>query len=307
MASDSDGAVPDDRTLTWRELWVETTGRLDGESQHARWLCEEASGVTGAEWLEVLDDAVGARGVARLDAMVARRLAGEPLQYVLGHWAFRHLDLMVDGRVLIPRPETEQLVDLALDLLRSVQVSPEMSRRVVDIGTGSGAIALSLAYELPLDGTEIWATDVSPQALDIARANLAGLGRAAVNVTMVEGSLFDGLPGLLRGTIDMVVSNPPYVALGDTELEQIVGDWEPSVALFGGDDGLDIIRTLLTDAAEWLHPGGSLVVEFGSPHGPSVRELAIAAGYLDVVIKQDYAGHDRYLIARQPSQADPHT
>ncbi len=296
MASDLGRA--DDGTSTWRELWVETTGRLDGESQCARWLCEEASGAEGAEWLTVLDVAVGERAVARLDAMVARRLAGEPLQYVLGHWAFRHLDLMVDRRVLIPRPETEQLVDLALDLLRSVRVSPGMSRRVVDVGTGSGAIALSLADELPLDGTEIWATDISPQALDVARANLAGLGRAAANVTMVEGSLFDGLPRSLRGTIDLVVSNPPYVARGDAELEQIVGDWEPSLALFGGDDGLDIIRALLAEAAEWLRPGGSLVVEFGSPQGSSVRELALAAGYVDVGIKRDYAGHDRYLIAR---------
>ena len=296
-----------DGSMTWRELWVETTGRLDGESQHARWLCEEASGATGSHWLEVLDDAVGERAVVRLDAMVARRLGGEPLQYVLGHWAFRHLDLIVDRRVLIPRPETEQLVDLALDLLRSVLVSPGMSRRVVDVGTGSGAIALSLAFELPLVGTEVWATDVSPHALDVARANLAGLGRRAVNVTMVEGTLFDGLPPSLRGTFDVVVSNPPYVAVGDVELERIVGDWEPAVALFGGADGLDVIRTLLCDAAEWLLPGGSLVVEFGAPQGSAVRELAIAAGYRDVVIKQDYAGRNRYLTARQPSQAEPHT
>lgn len=299
--------VDGDGALTWRELWVETTGRLAGESQHARWLCEEASGAAGAEWLKVLDDAVGERAVTRLDTMVARRLAGEPLQYVLGHWAFRHLDLMVDQRVLIPRPETEQLVDLALDLLRSVPVSPGMARRVVDVGTGSGAIALSLAYELPLAGTEVWATDVSSQALDVARANLAGLGRPAANVTIVEGSLFDGLPRARRGTFDVVVSNPPYVAVGDSELEQIVGDWEPPLALFGGEDGLDIIRLLLDQARDWLLPGGSLVVELGSPQGSPVRELAVVAGYVGVAIKQDYAGHDRYLIARQPSQADSHT
>ncbi len=305
MAGDIDGNGDGDGTLTWRELWVEATNRLDGESQHARWLCEEASGATGAEWLGVLDDAVGERAVVRLDAMIARRSAGEPVQYVLGHWAFRHLDLMVDRRVLIPRPETEQLVDLALDLLRSVEVSPGMSRRVVDIGTGSGAIALSLAYELPLVGTEVWATEVSRQALDVARANLAGLGRSAANVTMVEGSLFDGLPRTLRGTIDVVISNPPYVAVGDAGLERVVGDWEPSLALFGGGDGLDIIRMLLVEAADWILPGGSLLIEFGSTQGAAVRELAIAAGYLDVEIKQDYAGHDRYLMARRTVTSRP--
>ncbi len=280
--------------LSWRSLWVETTGRLAGEAQHARWLCEEASGADGAAWLEVLDEHAGERGVARLDAMVARRLAGEPLQYVLGRWAFRHLDLMVDRRVLIPRPETEELVTLALDRLGDVA-----PRLVVDIGTGSGAIALSLAGELPLEGTRVWATDISPDALDVARANLAGLGRAAANVSLALGSLFDALPTELRGRFDLVVGNPPYVATGDDRLEAIVGEWEPPVALFGGGDGLAVLHPLVLGAVEWLRPGGWLLVEIGSSQGPEAAGFARSAGFDDVAVLADHARHDRYLTARR--------
>ncbi len=291
--------MPDD-TLTWREMWVETTERLGGERQHARWLCEEASGASGAEWLELLDEPIGERGIGRLDAMVGRRLAGEPLQYVLGHWAFRHLDVMVDRRVLIPYAETEQLVELTLEQLRTCPAP----RLVADIGTGSGAIALSLAYELPLDGTTVWATDISPDALDVTRANLAGMGRAGANVLLAQGSLFDGLPAELRGSFDVVVSNPPYVADDDPDLEAIVRDWEPAVSLFGGPDGLDVVRRLIIDAIAWLRPGGGLFVEFGTTQGDAVRALANDAGFIDVEIRPDYADHDRYLIARRPLQDD---
>src|SRR5438105_5970876 len=141
--------------------------------------------------------------------MVARRAAGEPLQYVLGRWAFRTLDLMVDRRVLIPRPETEQVVEVALAEARRLH-----ARIAADLGTGSGAIALSLAAELP--GVDVWATDVSADALAVARANLAGIGTfAAARVRIQEGDWFGALPPELRGRLDIVVSNPPYI--GDDE------------------------------------------------------------------------------------------
>ena len=296
------GVVPsvgaqEPQVVTWRELWVETASRLGGRTVEARWLCEEASGFGGGEWLSGLAEAATERSVARLDAMVARVQTGEPLQYVLGHWAFRHLDLMIDRRVLIPRSETEQVVDVALSFLRTVGAP----RLVADIGTGSGAIALSLAQELPFDGTTVWATDISTDALDVARANLAGIGRAAINVRLAHGSLFDALPGDLAGSFDVIVSNPPYVDVDDPALERIVREWEPDVALFGGDDGLAVIRALITDAGPWLRLGGVLVVEIGATQGTRVAELANAAGFVDVEVRLDLAGRHRILVARAAS------
>ena len=138
--------------------------------------------------------------------MVARRAHGEPLQYVLGRWGFRTLDLLVDRRVLIPRPETEVVAGLAIDALAALD-RPGVA---VDLGTGSGAIALSLAAER-WPHVEVWATDVSPDALAVARANLAGLGRRAAVVRLLEGTGSSALPGDLRGRVDVIVSNPPYV------------------------------------------------------------------------------------------------
>ncbi|MEO6570835.1 MAG: methyltransferase, partial [Ilumatobacteraceae bacterium] len=175
--------------LTLRSLWTETATAI-GNRHEARWLCEVAVSLDGDEYDRALDEPVTQRMVHHLDAMVARCRTGEPLQYVLGRWSFRRLDLAVDRRVLIPRPETEWVADAAITLARAVAAP----RRIADLGTGSGAIGLSMADELPLDGTEIWITDVSPDALDVARANLAGIGRAARNVHIAHGSWFAALP-----------------------------------------------------------------------------------------------------------------
>ena len=150
---------------------------------------------------------------ADLDAMVARHLAGEPLAYVLGHWSFRHLDLAVDRRVLIPRPETEVVAGVALELARGLA----RPLTVADLGTGSGAIGLALADELPLDGVTVWLTDASADAIDVARANLAGLGRRGRNVRIAIGSWFDALPA--GTTLDLAVANPPYVADDSPDVE----------------------------------------------------------------------------------------
>lgn len=282
-----------DGTVSWRELWNETAARI-GRPQ-ARWMCEVASGTDGDEFLTKLDQPATERGVAHLDAMLARLATGEPLQYVLGRWGFRHLDLMVDRRVLIPRPETETVVEVALQLARSMPL-PIMC---ADLGTGSGAIGLSLATELPLDGVTVWMTDRSSEALDVARANAAGLGRAAANVRLVHGHWFEALPAALLGRLAVVVSNPPYVADDDHELESIVRDWEPAVALFGGTDGLDEIRHLVAEAPQWLRPGGWLVIEIGSAQGQQVAELLRVAGFDDVEITADWSGRDRVAMARR--------
>ena len=171
------------------------------------------------------------------------------------------------------------------------------TRVVADLGTGSGAIGLSLAHELPLDGTTVWITDISNDALDVARANIAGLGRAGVNVRVAHGSWFDALPVDLR--FDVIVSNPPYVADGSIELDVAVGDWEPHRALFAGPDGLDDIRLIVADAWTRLRCGGWLVVEIGSDQGRSVVALLAACGYTDVEVRRDLAGHDRIALGRR--------
>lgn len=169
----------------------------------------------------------------------------------------------------------------------------------VDLGTGSGAIALSLAAER-WPHIEVWATDASADALAVARANLAGLGRRASAIRLVEGDWFTALPGELRGRVDVIVSNPPYVAACDS-LPPEVADWEPTEALLAGADGLDDLRRIVADAPGWLAPGGVLVTEIGETQGAAVRELATVAGFAEVAIAPDLAGRDRALVARVTS------
>jgi release factor glutamine methyltransferase len=280
---------------TWRQLLTGTAEVL-GDVSEARWLCQEASGLEGAEWVLGLDQAATQGGVARLDAMVARRRGGEPLQYVLGHWAFRRLDLLVDRRVLIPRPETELVAEVALGLA-SGQPDPLV---IADLGTGSGAIALALADELFPRPVTIWACETEADALDVARANLAGIGRAGTTVRMAWGSWFGALPPELAGRLALVVSNPPYLAEGDPAVETSVWEWEPSSALFAGADGLDALRAIIAGAPAWLRPGGALVCEIGAAQGAAVSALAADAGLGDIEVRPDLAGLDRILVAVRP-------
>jgi release factor glutamine methyltransferase len=279
-------------SLTVRDLWAQTTDAL-GSRHQARWLVEVATSLDATDFDAGLDDPVTERMVAHLDAMVARYRAGEPLQYVLGRWGFRRLDLAVDRRVLIPRPETELVAEVAIELAAAVPAP----RRVADLGTGSGAIGLSLAVELALDATEVWITDASPDALAVARANLAGIGRAARNVRVGQGSWFDALPAGVR--FDVIVSNPPYVADGSPLLDDSVLGWEPASALFAGPDGLEAIRQLVAGAPAHLAGGGWLVLEIGADQGEAVRALLLGAGYGAVEIRNDLAGHSRIAIGRQ--------
>jgi release factor glutamine methyltransferase len=282
----------------WRELRDDAIARLTASgvvadaAQEVRWIAEQASGRTPAEQVAALDEPVTDREAAAVEQMVRRRVAGEPLQYVLGRWAFRTLDLLVDRRVLIPRPETEVVAGLAIDALAHLG-RPAVA---VDLGTGSGAIALSLAAERWPD-IEVWATDVSPDALAVARANLAALGRRGAAVRLVEGDWFAALPAELRGTVDLVVSNPPYVPDGD-DLAEEVAAWEPLGALLAGTDGLDDVRRIVAEAPSWLRSGGTLVVEIGDQQGPAVAALATAAGFSHVAIAPDLTGRDRALVAR---------
>jgi len=276
--------------LTWRQLWADTAKVLD-DRPAARWLCETACGLEGDEFTAALDEAATERMVRHLDEMVGRYRSGEPLAYAMGRWTFRRVELMIDRRVLIPRPETELVAETAIELAR--RVSP---RRVADLGTGSGAIGLALADELPIDNTEVWLTDASADALDVARANAAGLGRSAANVRFAQGSWWSALPNELRGTFDVVVSNPPYIAVDDAEVDESVREWEPASALFAGADGLDDIRVIMRGAREWLKPGGWLVLEIGYRQGDAVLTLASELGLVNAEVRHDLASHPRIFV-----------
>lgn len=278
--------------LTWPRLRAAAAARL-GSHAEAGWLVEE---VTGERWPT---GGVSEPARVRFAAMVERRAAGEPLQYVIGRWGFRTLDLMVDRRVLIPRPETEQVVEVALgELDRMAAASPRDRLVAVDLGTGSGAMALALVAERPR--VEVWATDVSPAALAVAGANLAGLGgRPAARVRLATGSWWSALPGNLHGRVDLAVSNPPYVASGEmAALDREVAVWEPALALEAGPTGLEAVRQILGGARGWLRPAGVAVIEIAPHQAALAQALAREAGFTDVEVRPDLAGRARSLVAR---------
>jgi release factor glutamine methyltransferase len=276
---------------TWRELLADAAVRL-GSHGDARRIVEEVSGWEGAELVLHLDDGSTPLTQARWSQLVERRAGGEPLQYVLGRWGFRELDLFVDRRVLIPRPETEEVVSVALEALDAMGPG---ARVAVDLGTGSGAIALSLAVERR--GLAVWGVERSERALEVSRANLAGIGAAATRVRLVQGDWFEGLPGDLKGAVDLVVANPPYVGASEV-LPEEVRAWEPSDALVAGPTGLESIEVIVASAPQWLRPEGALVIEIGETQGDAVAALAGAAGFVHVEVRPDVNGRPRALLAR---------
>jgi release factor glutamine methyltransferase len=279
-------------TLTWRQLLVEATDQVG--LVDARRIVQSASGREGAEWVLVLDSPATRRGVAAVDAMVARRVVGEPLQYVLGRWAFRSLDLLVDRRVLIPRPETEVVAEIAVDELRRLGGGARPVR-AADLGTGSGALALSLAAEVRT--AEVWGTDRSADALAVARANLAGLGRPGARVRLAAGDWFAALPADLRGRLDLVVSNPPYVGEAEVLPPEVAG-WEPWEALVAGPRGDEAARAVLAEAPSWLARPGTLVLELAPAQAEELAATAASAGAADVRVRPDLTGRARVLVAR---------
>jgi len=249
--------------------------RLDAEL-----LLAEATGWDRARLAAEPETGVPASAGRQFGEMVRRRLRREPVAYILGRKGFRHIELTVDRRVLIPRPETELLVELALE------IAP---RRVLDMGTGSGAIALAVADEVP--NCEVMATDTSAAALAIARANAERLGLAD-RVELVEAMLPPDAGGL-----DLVLANLPYVAEPEWEgLEPEVTRWEPREALLAGPDGLDVIRAAIPAAAE-VAP--SLALEVGAGQAPAVSELLFEAGFAKVETRPDLAGIPRVVWGRR--------
>ena len=284
-------------TVSWREMLATTVQQL-GNAQEARWLCEHASGMDASEFSAEQDQLVTVACAKSLDSMVRNRLSGVPLQYVMKRWAFRHLDVMVDERVLIPRPETEQVVQTALDIAR--KIGSNVALRVVDLGTGSGVIGLSMAFELGADAAHVWLTDASVDALDVARANMVGIGRAAANVRVAHGSWWNALPQDIAGQIDIAICNPPYIAHADGEVAPDVHMYEPHAALYAHDNGLADLRTVIEGAATWLKKSGWLVLEIGCQQGTDVLAMMTASGLIDAEIKKDLSGRDRIAVGRLP-------
>ena len=293
----SNFVVNGDDSITWGELLRVSAAELVNE-QEARWLCEHASGLERGEFDGARDEVVSERCGVALRAMIAQRLAGEPLQYVMKSWAFRHLDVLVDNRVLIPRPETEVVVQVAIDLANEMLRKLKPKLCVADLGTGSGVIGLSLASELPRGSTEVWLTDLSADALEVARANLAGSGLINSDVRIVQGSWFAALPSELKNSFDLIVSNPPYIGVYDPSIEASVRNYEPHLALFAGLDGFDAYREIIAQAGDWLVTDGWLVLEIGHQQGDSVRELLAQNNFKQIEIRQDLAGRDRIAIAK---------
>ena len=291
---------PEEGTLFWWEVLSDTERRLAAgasPSREARWIVAAVSGIEDGAGLNL---PATPRHVARLDVLVDRRLAGEPLQYVLGRWPFRGLDLMIDRRVLIPRAETEVVAGFALEECNRAAASQPLGEpvHVADLGCGSGAIGLAVAAEHP--AARVWCTDVSTDALAVARANLAGLGLPARRVSLVEGSWFSALPACMAGRFDVVVSNPPYVA--DSEpLPPEVADWEPQAALRAGPRGTEDLVHLVEEAPAWLTSDGALVLELSPVSANAVAERARSLGYRVVGVHPDLVGRDRVLVARRPS------
>jgi release factor glutamine methyltransferase len=257
------------------------TARTDAE-----WIVAHVLGVKRSE-LVALRHKVDDRAVWPL---VERRASREPLAYVLGEWGFRRLTLRCDSRALVPRPETETVVEICLELLRkSVSGSEPQSPRVLDVGTGTGAIALALADEL--EGAEVAATDASADALDLARENAR---RTGLSVTLVHQDLRHGLP---PGPFDLVVSNPPYVLADElASLEPEVRDWEPREALVDEGQAEELARR----ARDVLLPGAPLVLEAHAAHAKETGEMLASLGY-EVRIVPDLAGRDRVVVGKKRS------
>lgn len=225
-----------------------------------------------------------------IGSLVERRSRREPVAYILGRWGFRGLDLAVDRRVLIPRPETEELVDVCLEFLMTVPVSVPA---VLDVGTGSGAIALAIAEELP--AALVAAADISPAALDLARANGADLG---LDVEWLESDLLAAVAGR---RFDLIVSNPPYIPVAELDtLEPEVRVWEPRIATTPGQDGLELLLALVQSAPAALTPNGLLALECGAGQAGAVADALALAAYTDIVVREDFAGIERFVTGRRP-------
>jgi len=253
----------------------------------------------------VNNPAVKSSDSAKVRRLLQRRLKGEPVQYIVGQIEFLGLTIKVGRGVLIPRPETELLVEEAIKAVmrnkisvaskekNALRVTQRASLSVLDLCAGSGCIALSLAKEFP--DAEVYGTDLSKEALVYAKKNAKA--NDIKNVTFLQGSLFEPVKGK---AYDLITANPPYIRRSELEtLQREIRDWEPISALDGGEDGMDFYRTILSSADQFLNPGGSLFLELGYDQAEAVKKVAKRQGFLDLAVINDYAGIGRILAVRR--------
>ena len=287
------------RVLDWTSGYLERKGD-EHPRLSAEWLLANVCGLSRVELYVNFDKPLEAGELDAMHAAIERRAAGEPLQYVTGEMPFRHIVLKCERGVLIPRPETEVLVDAALE---GVDAAAEKSDegagpvRVLEVGTGTGCIALSIASERP--GALVTATDLSPRAVELAARNREALGLEEA-VDVIECDLATGVSPDLMGSFSVLVSNPPYIptqVLRD-EVPAEVADFEPELALDGGDDGLDVFRRLVELAPEALAPGGMLAVELFEDALAAAADLVRAqGGWGSVEVREDLTRRPRVLVA----------
>ena len=262
--------------------------RLDSEV-----LLRHALGIDQAEFYLRLDESIAPDVERRFWELLRRRARREPVAYITGRKEFWSLDFAVTPDVLIPRPETEVLVETALERAQSMIKSP---LKIIDIGTGSGAIAVALANELP--HAQMTGVDISKAALRVARTNAERHG-VADRIRFVQGDLWAPVAGEPEG-FDLIVTNPPYIRSGDLAgLALEIREWEPISALDGGEDGLDYYRRIASDCGRYLAAAGQILLEIGDGMGEAVRRIFIRAGYEMPMIIRDYAGKERVLAIRK--------
>lgn len=303
--------MPQPKTWTIKGVLDWTCGYLERKGDEhprlsAEWLLAAVTGLSRVELYVNFDRPLEPAELAAMHAAIERRAAGEPLQYVTGEMPFRHIVLRCERGVLIPRPETEVLVDAALEGVdAAAKKIPDAEKngeaaasvRVLEVGTGTGCIALSIASERP--GTHVTATDLSPRAIELATRNREALGLEDA-VDIVECDLASGVDPELMGTFSVLVSNPPYIptrVLAE-EVPAEVADFEPELALDGGADGLDVFRRLLDLAPVALAPGGMLAVELFEGSLADAAALARAqGGWASVEVRKDLTHRPRVLVA----------
>ncbi|HUM13660.1 MAG TPA: peptide chain release factor N(5)-glutamine methyltransferase [Myxococcaceae bacterium] len=277
------------RVLGWTATHFEKLG-LDSPRLTAELLLTHVLGSSRVRLYTDLDRPLEAAELAAYRALIARRAAGEPTSYLTGTREFYGRAFAVDPRVLVPRPETELLVEAVLQGLPG-----EAEVRLLDLCTGTGCVGITLALERPR--ARVVATELSPGAAEVARANAAALG-VAERFEVRVGDLFAPVEG--EPPFHAIAANPPYVPRGDIPTLSPEVRREPALALDGGPDGLDVVRRIAAVAPRWLVPGGLLAMEIGDRQGPTVRSLLEAAGYGSVRIERDLARHDRLALGTHP-------
>ncbi len=277
------------------------TGKgVDSARLNAERLLSDVLGLPRIELYLQSDRPVAGAELATYRDLIRRRGTGEPLQTLIGTTGFYSREFKVEAGVFIPRPETERLVEKVCDLL-----APPGSRLVapwaVEVGSGSGVIAVSLAAELP--SLEIWTTDRNPQAVALTRRNAERHG-VDNRVHALEGDLLAAVPAKLRGQLDLLVSNPPYIRSDALPALAAEVQHDPPAALDGGPDGLDVYRALAAAAPRWLAPGGWLAVEIGADQGETVPALLDTVGLEDIALTSDYNDLPRVVVGRRPQEED---